>query len=155
MASPVDRFYDYSLLGLLASGYLAVLGSGYLDAPTAVATAVALTLRGVLIAGNAMDWDGATKMCNISITEMCVARRDLRQQRTRHAVERTHLIAPRALADVEQQRARGVRDVAAVRASLRQPPNQKRLDCAEREFALLGARAQCRVAIENPSDLGG
>lgn len=51
MASPVDRFYDYSLLGLLASGYLAVLGSGYLDAPTAVATAVALTLRGVLIAG--------------------------------------------------------------------------------------------------------
>ncbi|MDQ6760426.1 MAG: DUF3488 and transglutaminase-like domain-containing protein [Acidobacteriota bacterium] len=47
--SPVDRFFEFSLLGLLASGYLAVVGSGYLDAPTAILTAVALLVRGLLV----------------------------------------------------------------------------------------------------------
>ncbi|HEX4595303.1 MAG TPA: DUF3488 domain-containing protein, partial [Bryobacteraceae bacterium] len=49
--SPVDRFFQFSLLGLLASGYLAVLGSGYLDAPTIAITAGALVLRGLITAG--------------------------------------------------------------------------------------------------------
>ena len=31
---PVDKFFELSLLGLLASGFLAVAGSGYLDLPT-------------------------------------------------------------------------------------------------------------------------
>ena len=30
----IERFFGFSLLGLVASGYLAVAGSGYLDAPT-------------------------------------------------------------------------------------------------------------------------
>ncbi len=47
--SPVDRFFEFSLLGLVASGYLAVVGSGYLDAPTAILTAVALLVRGLLV----------------------------------------------------------------------------------------------------------
>jgi transglutaminase-like putative cysteine protease len=51
VVSPVDRFFQFSLLGLLASGYLAVLGSGYLDVPTIVITATALTLRGLITAG--------------------------------------------------------------------------------------------------------
>jgi transglutaminase-like putative cysteine protease len=38
-------------LGLVASGYLAVAGSGYLDLPTIVLTAAALVLRGLLIYG--------------------------------------------------------------------------------------------------------
>ena len=37
--SAVDRFFEFSLLGLLASGYLAVAGSGYLDLPTLTITA--------------------------------------------------------------------------------------------------------------------
>ena len=49
--SPVDRFFQFSLLGLLASGYLAVVGSGYLDMPTMVITAAALVLRGLITAG--------------------------------------------------------------------------------------------------------
>src|SRR3979411_2074385 len=49
--SPVDRFFEFSLLGLLTSGYLAVVGSGYLDAPTVVLAALALMLRGLLVAG--------------------------------------------------------------------------------------------------------
>src|SRR5438067_8892487 len=49
--SPVDRFFEFSLLGLLASGYLAVAGSGYLDFPTVLLTAVALLLRGLLVSG--------------------------------------------------------------------------------------------------------
>src|ERR1700676_2746994 len=51
VGSPVDRFFQFSLLGLLASGYLAVLGSGYLDVPTIVITAAALLLRGLITAG--------------------------------------------------------------------------------------------------------
>jgi transglutaminase-like putative cysteine protease len=51
VASPVDRFFQFSLLGLLASGYLAVLGSGYLDVPTSVITAAALILRGLITGG--------------------------------------------------------------------------------------------------------
>ena len=50
-ASPVDRFFELSLLGLLASGFLAVAGSGYLDPPTIVLTAAALLIRTLLVAG--------------------------------------------------------------------------------------------------------
>jgi transglutaminase-like putative cysteine protease len=50
-ASQVDRFFELSLLGLLASGFLAVAGSGYLDVPTIVLTAAALSIRALLVAG--------------------------------------------------------------------------------------------------------
>jgi hypothetical protein len=47
----VERFFQFSLLGLVASGYLAVAGSGYLDTPTMALTAAGLVLRGLLICG--------------------------------------------------------------------------------------------------------
>src|SRR5690349_22557186 len=47
----VERFFEFSLLGLVASGYLAVAGAGYLDTPTIVLTAAGLLLRGLLIYG--------------------------------------------------------------------------------------------------------
>src|SRR4051812_42009246 len=50
-AVPVERFFQFSLLGLVASGYLAVAGSGYLDAPTIVLTAAGLLLRALMICG--------------------------------------------------------------------------------------------------------
>jgi transglutaminase-like putative cysteine protease len=50
-AVSVERFFQFSLLGLVASGYLAVAGSGYLDAPTVLLTAAGLFLRGLLIYG--------------------------------------------------------------------------------------------------------
>ncbi|MBV8818179.1 MAG: DUF3488 domain-containing protein, partial [Acidobacteriaceae bacterium] len=49
--SPVDRFFQFALLGWLTSGYLAVAGSGYLDAPSLVLTAGALLLRGLMVGG--------------------------------------------------------------------------------------------------------
>ncbi|HYL36317.1 MAG TPA: transglutaminaseTgpA domain-containing protein [Bryobacteraceae bacterium] len=49
--SPVDRFFEFSLLGLLASGFLAVVGSGYLDMPTMLCTGAALVVRALLSAG--------------------------------------------------------------------------------------------------------
>lgn len=51
MSRPVDRFFEFSLLGMLASGYLAVAGSGYLDLPTLAMTGAGLVLRALLIAG--------------------------------------------------------------------------------------------------------
>ncbi len=49
--SPVERFFQISLLGLVTSGYLAVAGSGYLDLPTIVLAGAGLLLRGLLVAG--------------------------------------------------------------------------------------------------------
>ncbi len=49
--SPVDRFFEFSLLGLLLSGFLAVAGSGYLDTPTLAVTAAAFVVRALLAAG--------------------------------------------------------------------------------------------------------
>jgi protein-glutamine gamma-glutamyltransferase len=50
-AVSVERFFQFALLGLVASGYLAVAGSGYLDAPTVLLTAAGLMLRGLMICG--------------------------------------------------------------------------------------------------------
>ena len=47
----VERFFQFSLLGLVASGYLAVAGSGYLDAPTIALTTAGLVVRAALICG--------------------------------------------------------------------------------------------------------
>lgn len=49
--SPVERFFQFSLLGLLASGYLAVAGSGFLDPPTIVLTGAAIFVRALMAAG--------------------------------------------------------------------------------------------------------
>ncbi|MGH9592279.1 MAG: DUF3488 domain-containing protein, partial [Bryobacteraceae bacterium] len=46
----VERFYEFSLLGMLASGYFALLGSGFLDWPSAAMLFAALCLRGLMSA---------------------------------------------------------------------------------------------------------
>lgn len=48
---PADRFFEFALLGLLASGFLAVVGSGFLDAPTTAITAAALVIRALIVSG--------------------------------------------------------------------------------------------------------
>jgi transglutaminase-like putative cysteine protease len=48
---PVERFFQFALLGLVASGYLAVAGSAYLDAPTVVLTGAGILLRALLLSG--------------------------------------------------------------------------------------------------------
>ena len=47
----VERFFQFALLGLVASGFLAVAGSGYLDWPTIALTTAGLALRGLMAAG--------------------------------------------------------------------------------------------------------
>ena len=53
MNSPrvVERFFEFSLLGMVAAGYFAVVGSGYLDWPTAALTLAGLCLRGLMVSG--------------------------------------------------------------------------------------------------------
>jgi transglutaminase-like putative cysteine protease len=50
-AAAVEKFFQLSLLGLVASGFLAVAGSGYLDAPTTLLMAAGLVLRAAVAAG--------------------------------------------------------------------------------------------------------
>jgi protein-glutamine gamma-glutamyltransferase len=49
--SSVERFFQFSLLGLVASGFFALAGSRYLDAPTLWLSFLALALRAVMVAG--------------------------------------------------------------------------------------------------------
>ncbi len=48
---PIDRFFEFSLLGMLAAGFFAVAGSGYLDWPTATLTLASLCFRALMVAG--------------------------------------------------------------------------------------------------------
>ena len=50
-AVSVERFFQFALLGLVASGFLAIAGSGYLDRPTIVLVAAGLALGGLTVAG--------------------------------------------------------------------------------------------------------
>ena len=50
-AVSVERFFQLSILGLVASGFLAVAGSGSLDLPTLTLTTAGLVLRALLIVG--------------------------------------------------------------------------------------------------------
>ena len=47
----MERLFQFSLLGLVTSGYLAVAASGLLDLPTLVLTGFALLLRGFMVSG--------------------------------------------------------------------------------------------------------
>jgi transglutaminase-like putative cysteine protease len=49
--SGVEKFFQFSLLGLVASGFLALAGSGHIDPVTITITAAALVVRALLIAG--------------------------------------------------------------------------------------------------------
>ena len=46
----IDRFFEFSLLGMLGAGFFAVAGSGYLDWPTMVLTLLGLCLRALMVA---------------------------------------------------------------------------------------------------------
>jgi hypothetical protein len=50
-AVSVERFFQFAVLGLVASGFLAVAGSGYLDPATIFLTTAGLALRGLSICG--------------------------------------------------------------------------------------------------------
>jgi transglutaminase-like putative cysteine protease len=50
-AGAVERFFQLSLLGLVASGFLAVAGSGFLDTPTIVLVCAGLAVRALLVSG--------------------------------------------------------------------------------------------------------
>ena len=47
----VERFFQFSVLGLVTCGYLAVASSGYLDAPTLVLAGAGLLFRALVICG--------------------------------------------------------------------------------------------------------
>jgi protein-glutamine gamma-glutamyltransferase len=57
----VERFFQFALWGLVVSGYLAVAGSGYLDAPTVILTGAGLLARALLISG-ALRFDVSPKV---------------------------------------------------------------------------------------------
>src|ERR1051326_4880129 len=73
-AVSVERFFQFSLLGLVTCGYLAVAGSGYLDAPTIVLTAAGLALRGLLICSlvRLEITERASTLATLSYTAFCL-----------------------------------------------------------------------------------
>jgi hypothetical protein len=51
VVTSIDRFFQFSLLGLVASGFFALAGSHYLDPPTLWLTFAALVVRALTIPG--------------------------------------------------------------------------------------------------------
>ena len=49
-AGVIGRLFEVAILGLVASGFFAVLGSGYLDPPTAAGAGAAILVRALLLA---------------------------------------------------------------------------------------------------------
>jgi len=49
--APVERLFQFALLGLVASGYMAIAGSGYVDAPTVALAGIGLIWRAAIISG--------------------------------------------------------------------------------------------------------
>lgn len=47
----IDRFFEFSLLGLVATGFFALASSGFLDRPTLVLTILGLLLRAAMVSG--------------------------------------------------------------------------------------------------------
>src|SRR5437764_7986515 len=47
----VERFFQFSLLGLITSAYFALASSGYLDRPTLILTFLGLLVRAGMVAG--------------------------------------------------------------------------------------------------------
>ncbi|MGD0199948.1 MAG: DUF3488 and transglutaminase-like domain-containing protein [Bryobacteraceae bacterium] len=50
-AASVDRYFELCLLGVVASGYLALLGSGFLDAPSRILGGACVLARALVVAG--------------------------------------------------------------------------------------------------------
>lgn len=50
-AESVERFFQFSLLGLIASAYFALASSGFLDRPTLILTFAGLLVRAAMVAG--------------------------------------------------------------------------------------------------------
>jgi len=63
------------------------------------------------------------------------------------------LVVPGKAADVEEERPTRVRDVRRVDAAAGEPPGQKRVNGPKGELAVLGARSQARLRVEDVGDL--
>jgi len=50
-AQSIERFFQFSLLGLMATGFCALAATGYLDKPTVAMMTVGLLLRGLIVGG--------------------------------------------------------------------------------------------------------
>ena len=109
---------------------------------------------GLLVAGDAADRDAAAEQLGHGVAEIGGAVLHLRQQRARHAQDRSRSSSHSPRVDVEEQGARGVGGVGGVHLAAGQPPQQKAVDGAEGEFAALGAFARAGDVVEHPGDLG-
>ncbi len=50
-SASIERFFQFAILGLVASGYLAIAGSGYVDWPTVILAGIGLIWRAAIISG--------------------------------------------------------------------------------------------------------
>ena len=109
--------------------------------------------RRLLVAGDSGYGDRRAEQFGRGHTERVRRRIHIGQDRARHAQDLEQLVVPVAGADVEQQRARGVRRIGDVRAALREIPRDPCVDRAERELSALGADARARNVVEQPREL--
>ena len=109
---------------------------------------------GLLIAGDACDWDAA-QSGEGGFADALAGPDHLGQEAGWDVEEAEEILVPLAFDHVEQQRARGVGDVGDVMPAAGEVPDQPGVDGAEGQFAALGAIADSGDVVEDPLDLGG
>jgi hypothetical protein len=99
-------------------------------------------VAGLLVAGDAADADGFAEDRRLGGAKVGIAVAHLRQDRARHIEEPQQVVVEGALADVVEQRARGVGGIGGMHLAAREPPQQEGVDGTECKMpALARARA--------------
>jgi hypothetical protein len=109
--------------------------------------------RRLLVTGNATNRHRGTQDRRLGQPEFGIAIEHVGQNRARHLEEPEQIVVEGALADVIEQRSRGVGGIGRVHATAGQAPDQKGVDGAKGEVA--GRRQGTRTLhmLEEPGDL--
>ncbi len=109
--------------------------------------------RGLLIARDARDWNFRAKHARVRHAEQTGRGTNIWQHSHRHVQQAAQFLSPPRRLKAEQHRARSVRYIRCVNAPAGQAPQQKRVNRAERQGALLSPRAGALDMIQNPGGL--
>ena len=110
--------------------------------------------RRLLVAGHAQHRQRRAQPVGVGLAEVRRAVQHLGQQAGGDIEQLEQMFIPLLGVDVEQQRARRVAGIGAVRAAAGQAPEQEAVHRAEAQLAARGACTGARHVVEDPAQLG-
>jgi hypothetical protein len=109
--------------------------------------------RGLLVAGHTGDGHVDPEVLPDHHAEVPRARPDVRQELAGHAQQAERPVVPGSVAEMIEERARGVRRIRGVGRAVGEPRDQPGVDRTDGELAALGSRTQLGTFAQQPRDL--